>query len=210
MQTSVFVIAEIRLYREGLVQSLESQGFTVTGSAAGASDALQGVLDRGPNVVVIDMAGAEAQAIVRRLAERLPDIAIVALSVPEQESDVLACAEAGASNYVPREASLVDLVEAINAATRGEAYCSPKIAAGLLRRIRILSMERHEPAPQLPALTTRQSEILELIDQGLSNKEIAGRLLIEVPTVKNHIHNILEKLQVHRRSEAAARARAMR
>jgi two-component system, NarL family, nitrate/nitrite response regulator NarL len=87
--------------------------------------------------------------------------------------------------------------------------CSPQIAASLIRRVRTLSCER--PAPSdVPPLTARQWEILDLIDEGLSNKEIAGRLCIEVPTVKNHIHNILDKLQVRRRSEAAARVRGLR
>jgi DNA-binding NarL/FixJ family response regulator len=134
---------------------------------------------------------------------------MVALAVPDQEARVLACAEAGVSSYVPREASLADLAAAIESAARGEAVCSPRMTALLFRRVRVLSRVRPEPA-EVPELTARQWEIIDLIDEGLSNKEIARRLYIEVPTVKNHVHNILDKLQVRRRSEAAARVRGLR
>src|SRR2546421_13075479 len=131
------------------------------------------------------------------------------LSVREGEDhgDVLASAEAGAIAYVPREASLEDLVAVIECAVRGEAVCSPRVAGALLRRIAVLATDGR--SDRVPArLTKREREIMGLIDEGLSNKEIAKRLRIEVATVKNHVHNILEKLQVHRRGEAAARVRA--
>src|SRR3954466_3626963 len=192
MPRKLFIVAEIRLYREGLEQSLESLGFCVAGSAATAADALSALAHHDVDVVLVDMAGVEGTAVASEIAERTPAAAIVALAVPEQESEVLACAEAGVSSYVPREASLADLAAAIEAAVRGEAVCSPRIAASLLRRVRDLSVRRDERA-ELPALTSRQWEILRLIDEGLSNKEIAQRLYIEVPTVKNHIHNILDK-----------------
>jgi len=90
---------------------------------------------------------------------------------------------------------------------RGEAVCSPRVAGALLRRIAALATDGR--SDRVPAhLTKREREIMGLIDEGLSNKEIAKRLRIEVATVKNHVHNILEKLQVHRRGEAAARVRA--
>jgi two-component system nitrate/nitrite response regulator NarL len=209
MPRNLFIVAEIRLYRDGLEQSLESLGFSVAGSAATAAEALCALAGQEVDVVLVDMAGIDGAAVASEIAERAPAAAIVALAVPEQESEVLACAEAGVSSYVPREASLADLAAAIEAAVRGEAVCSPRIAASLLRRVRDLSVRRDE-RDELPPLTSRQWEILRLIDEGLSNKEIAQRLYIEVPTVKNHIHNILDKLQVRRRSEAAALVRGLR
>ncbi len=131
----------------------------------------------------------------------------MALAVSEVESDVLAWAEAGVVGYVPREASLEDLVSTIEAVVRGELRCSPRIAATLFRRVTKLSANRRH-TPQGIHLTPRELEILDLIDHGLSNKQIAGKLGIEVATVKNHVHNILEKLQVNRRGEAAARMRS--
>jgi DNA-binding NarL/FixJ family response regulator len=131
----------------------------------------------------------------------------VALALPEAEADVIACAEAGASGYVPREGTLDDVEAVIESVARGEALCSPRIAATLLRRIAATAAER-QPAPSEMRLTSREMEIIDLIDEGLSNKEIAQRLCIAVPTVKNHVHSILDKLHVHRRAEAVARLSA--
>jgi DNA-binding NarL/FixJ family response regulator len=132
---------------------------------------------------------------------------VVALAVPDLEADVLTCAEAGVSAYVTREQPISALTETILGVARGEAICSARMAATLLRRIATLAVERR-PEPPDRRLTERELDVVGLIDQGLSNKLIAGRLCIEVSTVKNHVHSILEKLQVNRRGEAAARVRA--
>jgi DNA-binding NarL/FixJ family response regulator len=124
--------------------------------------------------------------------------------VPETEHDVIPCAEAGVAACLPRETTLADLSATIERVAAGESNASPRVAAMLLRRIATLA-ERNSPEANL---TAREEEILVLIDDGLSNKQIARRLSIELPTVKNHVHNILEKLHVHRRYEAAARMRA--
>jgi DNA-binding NarL/FixJ family response regulator len=133
---------------------------------------------------------------------------ILALGVPDEEDDVIACAEAGVAGYVMREDSLDALVVAIESVVRDEMLCSPRAAAALMRRVRVLSAERQEALGQ--KLTRRELEIVALIDEGLSNKAIAQRLCIELATVKNHVHNILEKLDVSRRAEAAARVRRQR
>ena len=119
---------------------------------------------------------------------------------------MLPLAEAGIAGWVTREASVDDLRATVASAAAGEAVFSPRLAASLLRRVAALASERRVGAQATP-LTRRQREILALIDEGLSNKEIARRLSIEVATVKNHVHNILEKLEVTRRAEAAALVR---
>ena len=203
----VFVIADIRLYREGLAGCLaREQDMEVVGMAADRAEAIRRVGDLTPDVALLDMAMPESAATVRAIARTAPGVRVVGLAVPENERDVIAFAEAGIAGYVPREGSLADLVAAVRGAARGEAICSPEIAGGLLRRIAALSVER---APRSPAatLTSREREIVRLIDDGLSNKEIALRLCIQLATVKNHVHNILEKLHVNRRAEAAARLR---
>jgi two-component system nitrate/nitrite response regulator NarL len=107
---------------------------------------------------------------------------------------------------VTPDGSLDDLASAVASVRRGEVLCSPGMAAGLFRRVAALARERGlDPIEE--KLTARELEVLRLIEEGRSNKEIASLLSIEVPTVKNHVHRILEKLHVHRRSEAAARAR---
>jgi DNA-binding NarL/FixJ family response regulator len=106
------------------------------------------------------------------------------------------------AGYVPRDGSLSDLVAAIESAAHGELRCSPKIAASLFQRVARLTDEtRHSTA----SLTRREEEIARLIDQGLSNKQIARRLQIEVSTVKNHVHSVLKKLQATRRTLVATR-----
>ena len=205
----VAIVADIRLYREGLARVLERQpNISVVATAATGDGSLAPLAQLAPDLVLIDMAMADSLAAIQRVTVTAPGAKVVSLSVRDgqDDRDVLASAEAGAIAYVPREASLEDLVAVIECAVRGEAVCSPRVAGALLRRIAALATDGR--SDRVPAhLTNREREIMGLIDEGLSNKEIAKRLRIEVATVKNHVHNILEKLQVHRRGEAAARVR---
>jgi len=205
MNVRVLIVGGMRLYHEALERSLEGLGFIPVGSAASARDAVAVLADRAPDVVLVDTAGVDASTVAYAITARSPRMPMVALAVPEQEAYVWACAQAGISSYLPRDASLADLAAAIEAAVRGEVHCSPAIAAFVFRHAR--GLKRPAATPARPALTTRQLEIVELIDQGLSNKEIAGRLFIEVATVKNHVHNILGRLEARRRSAAAALVR---
>jgi DNA-binding NarL/FixJ family response regulator len=131
-----------------------------------------------------------------------PDARVIALNVPDDEAIVIACAEAGISGYVTEDSTLSDLVSAIECASRGELHCSPRVAATLVRRL--ASVSRGSLRVHVADLTAREREILELVAEGLSNKQIAARLHIGLATVKNHVHHILEKLQVQSRSAAAA------
>ena len=203
----VLIVAEIRLYREGLAAMLraESEGIDVVATAAGADDAVRGLRDLSPDIVLLDMAPDNAW-LVRALEAAVPGTRVVALAVPENEREVLACAEAGVAGFVTRDASVEDVAAAVESAARGEVLASPRMVATLFARIATLALER-SPESIESRLTARELEILNLIDQGLSNKEIARRLTIELSTVKNHVHNIFEKLNVSRRSEAAARRR---
>ena len=105
----------------------------------------------------------------------------------------------GIAGYVTRDASLADMLLAVEATARGEVHCSPKIAGSLFRRI--AALPRNGPPPPT-SLTARESQILRLLQQGMSNKMISRSLGIELPTVKNHVHSILAKLGIHRRTEA--------
>jgi two-component system, NarL family, nitrate/nitrite response regulator NarL len=124
---------------------------------------------------------------------------VVALAVTETEEEILDYARAGASGYVARGASLNELVSTVESVSRGEILCSPRIAAALFKRAGALANDSRAP---LHRLTRRETEIVGLVARGLSNKQIAQRLFIEVATVKNHLHNIFEKLQVRSRIEA--------
>jgi DNA-binding NarL/FixJ family response regulator len=203
----VLIVTDIRLYREGLAQMLAREvPLDVVGTASDGSGALSGIQTLEPDIVLLDMAMPEGLAIARAIAEAAPAVKVVALAVREVEDDVVACAEAGAAGYVPRSGSREDLVAMLESVGRGEALCSPRMAAGLLRRL-AQTAGAHRDAADGHHLTAREGEVLRLIDRGCSNKDIARCLGIEVATVKNHVHNILGKLRVHRRGEAAARVR---
>lgn len=210
--TTVLVVSDIRLYREGLVDLLRREpGFAVVGAVRTFMEAVERIAADAPGVVLLDVSMPESLVFVRQVARLAPGVRLVALGVPDTESDVIACAEAGIVGYVPRDGSLEDLRAAIQCVERGELLCSPRVAATLLRRLATLASGRPRttPVPPASALTRREIQILHLIEDGLTNKEIAVRLGIEVATVKNHVHNLLEKLRVHRRADAAAYSRRL-
>jgi len=201
MDVRVLIASEVRLYRIGLERLLrEIPDVTIVGAASSAEEAcrLAGALIH--EVMLLDMAMPDAYGIARRVGRLSPVSKVVALGTPEDEAEVLACAEAGITGYVTRDGSVEDVVAAIRTIARGEVYCSAKVASSLVRRVA-------ERASSLPAaaggsLTAREAQILKLLQQGLSNKVISRTLGIELPTVKNHVHNILTKLGIHRRAEA--------
>lgn len=198
--TSVAVIAPVRLYREGLADVLARHPkLEVVGIGCGVDDGVARIGERVPEVVVLDVSLPESVAAIRRILEIAPATRIVALAVPEADDAVIACAEAGVSGCITRDASLAEVVEAVLGAARGEAPCSPGAVATLLRRV--ADVAAVGPAHPDTELTLRELEIAELLELGLSNKEIAARLFIEVATVKNHVHHVLEKLQVSRRTD---------
>lgn len=203
----VQIISAIRLYREAIAEVLQHRsGFLVVGTAGTLGEALRNLRHCELDVVLLDVITPNALVVSRAIREANPKIEIIALTVPDAEAEILACTEAGVSGYVSREGSIEDLVGGIVSAMRGELNCSAQLAKSLARRLAVLAAMR--PAnPDLSALTRRELQIAELIDHGSSNKQIARALGIEVSTVKNHVHNILEKLHVHRRGEAAARLR---
>lgn len=203
------IATETRLYRDGVAQALQMHGeahnvrFEVT-ACSSATETLERLRASGADVMLLDMSMAQSFELVRAAREIVPDVPVLALAVAERDNDVLACAAAGVSGYVPRECSLAELVAAIQRATRGELLCPPRIAASLFRRIGSFTSSIAEKAPGVP-LTGREMEVAQLIRRGFANKQISRQLNIEVATVKNHVHNILEKLQVRRRGEIAAR-----
>ncbi len=148
------------------------------------------------------MAMDGALAVARQISRQARGSKVVALGMPEFETEVLSCASVGVSGYVTRGASMDDVLEAIQAAARGEVRCSPRVAGFLFRHIASLAQEQAAPSPTGPSLTARESQILELLRQGMTNKMISRTLGIELPTVKNHVHSILAKLGIHRRAEA--------
>jgi DNA-binding NarL/FixJ family response regulator len=207
--TRLVILAEICFYREGLALFFADQdGFEVAGTAedvAGAADVARRVRF---DVAILDMATPEILDAIEILRAAVPTGGIVALGIREDEREVISLAEAGADGFVSRDASLEDLSRAVRSAAKGETRCSPRVAGLLAHRVATLAQQIFPERADIP-LTKRQLEIVELIDEGLPNKAIAQRLFIEVPTVKNHVHNILERLGVHHRQDAASAVRRL-
>lgn len=204
----VFIVDDNRLLREGLVFMLaEQEGLAVAGSAESGAEALEQIKEACPDVALVDIGipANDGLEITRALRQDLPSVKVIVLGMPDLTDEIMACIEAGAAGYVLKEASFDYLVETIRLANRGESFCSPRMAASLFSRVAELAGE------QIPrssvTLTPREIQIVNTIAEGLSNKEIAQRLSIEVQTVKNHVHNVLDKLQLHSRLEAVQYAR---
>ena len=203
----VLIVCHIRLYREGLEKILgQSSCIEVVGTAKDGTGAISKVRQVRPDIVLLDVAIPDALATLRTLVSDSPRCKVVALGLSEPSDDVIVCAEAGASGFVFRDDPLDDLVTTLQSAHCGKLRCSQRIAALLLQRVGALAAA-HVPPCHNVCLTRREFEIAELLREGLSNKQIALQLCIEVATVKNHVHSILGKLNVHSRAEAIARMR---
>ena len=208
--TRTLLVTDVRLYREGLMHVLAQDArIAIIGAASSTDEAIERACATKPEVILLDMAMHDSLEAARTLIDTVPDIKIVVFAIPENPDLVIRCAEAGVSGLVTRDSSLNEIVECVEASIRGELHCSPRVAGWLFRRITTLAREPRE-TKSIANLTKREVRILDLIDNGLSNKEIAHALTIEVATVKNHVHNILEKLQVRSRGEASAVMRRSR
>ena len=203
----VLIAARVRLYRDGLASLLgRDQQIEIAATVADGNQALARLRSSVVDVVVVDTALPSSLEAIRAIHAANPDVPVVALGVTEDDPAVLACAEAGAAGFVTRDGSSRDLLTAIRGADRGELACTPHMASTLFRRIAALAAER-VPPPPFERLTSREREVVLLIEEGLSNKQIARRLQIQLPTVKNHVHHILDKLDLAARSQVVARVR---
>ena len=204
----IFIADDNRLLREGLASMLaEIENMTVVGMASSGSQAIDQIKKVIPEVALVDigMPDKDGLDVTQTLHNDLPAVKVIILGMPDLTDEIMSCIEAGAAGYVLKEASFEYLVESIRSVQRGESFCSPRMAASLFSRIAELAGER---IPESSVkLTMREIEIINKIADGLSNKEIAAQLYIEEQTVKNHVHNILDKLQLHNRLEAVQYAR---
>jgi DNA-binding NarL/FixJ family response regulator len=187
------------MFRAGVVSSLgEFEDIEVVGQAGDAAGALALARAELPDVVILDIAmpGSGLSA-ARDIAAACPATRIVMLTVSEDEDDLLAAVKAGASGYVLKGAGAGELVRVIRSVHAGEVYVAPALAWGMLRELRT---PRTSPYDEL---TEREREVLELVAEGLSNQEIGDRLGLAEKTIKHYMTNILGKLQVRSRVEAA-------
>ncbi len=204
----IFIADDNRLLREGLASMLiEIEDITVVGMASSGNQALDQIKQLLPDVALVDigMPDKDGLDVTQALYKDLPNVKVIILGMPDLTDEIMACIEAGAAGYVLKEASFEYLVESIRSVQQGESFCSPRMAASLFSRVAELAGER--VSENSIKLTPREVEIINKIAEGLSNKEIAKQLFIEVQTVKNHVHNILDKLQLQNRLAAVQYAR---
>jgi DNA-binding NarL/FixJ family response regulator len=204
----VLIVDDHDLFRTGLRNLLEEQGLQVIGEAAAGNEAVRAVRELAPDVVVMDlnmpgMSGVEA---TRHITGIAPLTRVLVLTISDQDSDVLDAILAGACGYLLKDSSIQELMAGIRAASVGESLISPHIAAKVLQRVRSTSTVPAIAATIRAELSDREIEVLKLIANGKDNAEIAGELHISPKTVKNHISNILMKLQIDNRIQAAVYA----
>jgi two-component system, NarL family, nitrate/nitrite response regulator NarL len=201
------VISEVRFLRDTLVDILQRRtGLGVCSPAATLSQALHHAAAVHPGMVLLDVAFPGGRNNVAQLRHALPHGHIIAFGIRETEENILTWAEAGIAGYVPNTASIEELIALVEQIRCGEQCCSSRISGSLLRRI--ASAGRRASSPQtksLSTLTPRESEIMGLVVAGHSNKDISRLLRISVGTTKSHVHNLLAKLSLRRRSDVMVR-----
>ncbi|MEL6884237.1 MAG: response regulator transcription factor [Pseudomonadota bacterium] len=201
--TGLLIVSDVQIFREGLAIALLRKGmYDVVQAGSRPGEALRAARRKKPRVALIDQMMDGCCTVMSGLAADAPDIALIAMGVGDNPRDILHCAEAGAAGFVPRQASLDDLVRAIEDAQGGTLRCAPEVAHALFCHVGRLTARTNGSDDN--ALTRREAQVLDLIERGRSNKVIARELGIEVSTVKNHVHSLLSKMGVRRRGEAAA------
>lgn len=204
-QIVLLIVSRVRLYCDALVTLLNRHhDICAVGAVHGADRAVAEVKAVSPDAVLLDMGSPGSLALATALVRARPGTRVLGFGVDEVPVQVVACAEAGLCGYVPANASIDELARAARRAAAGETVCSAGMADSLFRHLGAAVTGDAEPAVDV-ALTRRQHEVLRLIREGMSNKEIAQRLSLGTSTVKNHVHSLLSRLQVGCRAEAAAR-----
>ncbi|HSK16483.1 MAG TPA: response regulator transcription factor [Gaiellaceae bacterium] len=204
----VLLVDDHDLFRTGLRSLLEEQGLQVVGEAENGSVALRLVTELAPDVVIMDlkMPGPSGVETTRQITTVAPLTRVVVLTISADDEDVMDAVVAGACGYLLKDASIDQLIDGIRAAARGESLISPQIASKLLQRLRAHTPDMVAAQTVKAELSDRELEVLRLIANGKDNAEIARELFISPKTVKNHISNILMKLQIENRIQAAVYA----
>jgi DNA-binding NarL/FixJ family response regulator len=209
---SLMILADHHLFGECLASVLSTcESFTVLAVVQTAEEALRHMRERQADVILIDahLPPAMVLTFTQQLTRDFPHVHVLLLGVTGSETEIQSYVEAGASGYVLKNTPFHELQSVIELVTHGETMCSPHIAHAMFARLSALAQTSHSSVRHEPAvLSDRELEILQLIAEGWSNRQIADHLYLSPHTVKNHVHNILKKLRVQRRLEAIKYASA--
>jgi DNA-binding NarL/FixJ family response regulator len=209
----VLLVDDQSLFREALATLLGARAeVQVVGEAGNGFEALVRSAELRPDVVLMDlhMPVLDGIAATRRLRVEQPEVRVLALTTFDDDEDVFEALRAGALGYLLKDVSADRLVEALLAAARGESVLQPSVAAKVVARLAQLdAATRSRPQPLVVPLSDRELDVLRLLADGRSNREIAGELFLAEGTVKNHVTNVLAKLGARDRTQAALRARAL-
>jgi len=203
---SLIIVTDNRLFGECLASVLaRCESFTVPAVVQTAEEALQQIQEHQSDIILIDvhLPHTMVLTLTQQLTRDFPHVRVLLLGVTEAETEIQAYVEAGAGGYVPKNTPFHELQSVIELVTRGETMCSPHIAHAMFARLSELAQTSANSVAHEPViLSDRELEILQLIAEGWSNRQIAEHLYLSPHTVKNHVHNILKKLRVQRRLEA--------
>ncbi len=200
----VLVVDDQELFRRGLIMLLGGDSdIEVVGEAADGITATELAVTTAPDVILLDVrmprrTGVEA---CRAIKEAVPATKIIMLTVSDEEADLYESVKNGASGYLLKDSSIEEVAQAVRVVNEGQSLISPSMAVKLIDEFKQMSKPEREQGPAL-RLTERELEVLRLVAKGLNNREVAKELFISENTVKNHVRNILEKLQLHSRMEA--------
>ncbi|WP_028647073.1 response regulator transcription factor [Nocardiopsis sp. CNT312] len=202
----VMVVDDHALFRRGLVSVLD-EDIDVVSEAANGEEAVRLAVEHHPDVILMDVRMPHTSGIdaCSRIREALPEAKFIMLTMSDEESDLFDALKAGATGYLLKEISVTDVSGAVRNIARGQSFVSSAMATKLIGEFAELAKQESTPpsGPDLPQLTPRETEVLKLLAHSLNNREIGERLFITENTVKNHVRSILDKLQVHSRTEAA-------
>jgi DNA-binding NarL/FixJ family response regulator len=204
----VIVVDDHDLFRTGLRNLLEEHGVQVIGEAGNGQTAVRLVTELAPDVVIMDlnMPGLSGVEATRRLMTIAPLSRVVVLTISVDDEDVMNAVMAGACGYLLKDSSIDQLIAGLRAAAAGESLISPQIASKMLQRLRSQATSENAAETIRAELSEREIQVLKLIANGKDNAQIAQDLFISPKTVKNHISNILMKLQIENRIQAAVYA----
>jgi DNA-binding NarL/FixJ family response regulator len=215
MTLRVLIVSDVRVVQEGLRSILAKWNEVDVVSTVDMLQATDQSARLHPDVILFDAARQDSVEFLKDLVASQPDSKVVAFGVKDADDDILALAAAGTAGYICNSAESSDVVKVLERVMCDELLCSPRASASLYRRVATLSQSGNDSVGVgndhigAALLSRREVQIAHLIDRGLTNKQIGRELGIEAATVKNHIHNMCEKLDVHRRGEAAARVRGI-